>query len=58
MTPGGYVMQADEINPSGATVVASANTPFEYPDMPAAPPAQAPPRRPQQRRAVVRALAR
>jgi nucleoid-associated protein YgaU len=41
MTPGGYVMQADEINPSGATVVASANTPFEYPDMPAAPPAQA-----------------
>jgi nucleoid-associated protein YgaU len=41
MTPGGYVIQADEINPSGATVVASANTPFEYPDMPAAPPAQA-----------------
>ena len=41
MTPGGYVMQADEINPGGATVVASANTPFEYPDMPAAPPAQA-----------------
>jgi nucleoid-associated protein YgaU len=41
MTPGGYVMQADEINPSGATVVASANTPFEYPDMPAVPPAQA-----------------
>ena len=41
MTPGGYVMQADEINPSGAIVVASANTPFEYPDMPAAPPAQA-----------------
>jgi nucleoid-associated protein YgaU len=41
MSPGGYVMQADEINPSGATVVASANTPFEYPDMPAAPPAQA-----------------
>ncbi|MGC2787338.1 MAG: LysM peptidoglycan-binding domain-containing protein [Roseiarcus sp.] len=40
MTPGGYVMQADEINPSGATVVASASTPFEYPDMPAAPPAQ------------------
>jgi nucleoid-associated protein YgaU len=40
MTPGGYVMQADEINPSGATVLASANTPFEYPDIPA-PPAQA-----------------
>ena len=37
MSPGGYVMQADEINPSGATVVASANTPFDYPDMPAAP---------------------
>ncbi|MBV9906739.1 MAG: LysM peptidoglycan-binding domain-containing protein, partial [Hyphomicrobiales bacterium] len=34
------VMQADEINPSGATVLASANTPFEYPDIPA-PPAQA-----------------
>jgi nucleoid-associated protein YgaU len=41
MTPGGYVMQADEMNPSGATVVASAGTPFEYPDMPAAPPLQA-----------------
>jgi nucleoid-associated protein YgaU len=41
MTPGGYVIQADEINPGGATVVASANTPFEYPDMPAATPAQA-----------------
>ena len=37
MTPGGYVIQADEINPTGATVVASANTPFEYPDMPVAP---------------------
>jgi nucleoid-associated protein YgaU len=41
MTPGGYVIQADEINPGGATVVASANTPFEYPDMPAATPARA-----------------
>jgi nucleoid-associated protein YgaU len=41
MSPGGYVIQADEINPSGATVVASANTPFDYPDMPAAPPLQA-----------------
>ena len=38
MTPGGYVVQADEINPGGAAVVASANTPFEYPDMPAAAP--------------------
>jgi nucleoid-associated protein YgaU len=37
MSPGGYVIQADEINPSGATVVASANTPFDYPDMPTAP---------------------
>jgi nucleoid-associated protein YgaU len=41
MSPGGYVMQADAINPSGATVVASANTPFEYPDLPPPPPAQA-----------------
>jgi nucleoid-associated protein YgaU len=41
MSPGGYVIQADEINPSGATVVASANTPFDYPDMPAAPALQA-----------------
>ena len=31
MSPGGYVMRADEISPSGATVVASANTPFDYP---------------------------
>jgi nucleoid-associated protein YgaU len=37
MSPGDYVIQADEINPSGATIVASANTPFDYPDMPAAP---------------------
>jgi nucleoid-associated protein YgaU len=41
MSPGGYVIQADEINPSGATVVASANTPFDYPDTPAAPALQA-----------------
>jgi nucleoid-associated protein YgaU len=41
MSPGGYVIQADEINPSGATVVASANTPFDYPDAPAAPALQA-----------------
>ena len=31
MTPGGYVMHADVINPGGATVVGSANTPFVYP---------------------------
>ena len=41
MSPGGYVIQADEINPSGATVVASANTPFDYPDMLVAPALQA-----------------
>jgi nucleoid-associated protein YgaU len=42
MTPGGYLMRADEINPGHATVVASANTPFDYPDMSAAaPPAAA-----------------
>jgi nucleoid-associated protein YgaU len=31
MTPGGYVMRADEIG-SSANVVASADTPFDYPD--------------------------
>src|SRR5271163_665140 len=31
MTPGGYVMRADEINPGDASVVASADTPFDYP---------------------------
>jgi nucleoid-associated protein YgaU len=41
MSPGGYVIQADEINPSGATVVASANAPFDYPDVPTAPALQA-----------------
>jgi nucleoid-associated protein YgaU len=41
MSPGNYVIQADEINPSGATVVASANIPFDYPDMPDTPPLQA-----------------
>jgi LysM repeat protein len=41
MSPGSYVIQADEINPSGATVVASANTPFNYPDIPAPPTLQA-----------------
>jgi nucleoid-associated protein YgaU len=41
MSPGGYVIQADEINPSGATVVASANTPFDYPDMLVVPALQA-----------------
>jgi nucleoid-associated protein YgaU len=41
MSPGGYVIQADEINPGSATVVASANTPFDYPDMLVAPALQA-----------------
>ena len=41
LTPGGYVIQADEINPGGAAVIASASTPFEYPDMPAATPPHA-----------------
>ena len=35
MTPGGYLMRADEINPGGATAVASVNTPFDYPAAPA-----------------------
>src|SRR5580698_5601294 len=35
MSPGGYVMRADEIGHGDASVVASADTPFEYPDMPA-----------------------
>jgi nucleoid-associated protein YgaU len=31
MTPGSYVMRADEINPGDSSVVASADTRFEYP---------------------------
>jgi nucleoid-associated protein YgaU len=31
MTPGGYVMRADEIKPGDSSVVASADMPFEYP---------------------------
>jgi nucleoid-associated protein YgaU len=47
MTPGGYVIHADEINPGNAAVVASANTPFDYPaapmpSAPSAPPAGGP----------------
>jgi nucleoid-associated protein YgaU len=46
MAPGGYVMRADEINPGDASVVASANMPFDYPaegtPAPAAAPATAP----------------
>ncbi len=43
ISPGGYVIQADEINPSGATVVASASTPFEYPEPVAAAPSSVTP---------------
>ena len=32
MIPGGYLMRADEISPGQAAVVASANTPFDYPE--------------------------
>ncbi len=35
MTPGGYLLRADEINPGAATGVASVNTPFDYPEPPA-----------------------
>jgi nucleoid-associated protein YgaU len=35
MTPGGYLMRADEVNPRGSTVIASVNTPFDYPAAPA-----------------------
>ena len=35
MTPGGYVMRADQIKP-GAAVTASADTPFDYPAPPGA----------------------
>jgi nucleoid-associated protein YgaU len=42
LSPGGYVMRADEIRLSDASVVASADTPFAYPDTPnPAPPASA-----------------
>ena len=42
MTPGGYVLHADVINPGGATAVASANTPFVYPAAPVSAPPAAP----------------
>jgi nucleoid-associated protein YgaU len=41
MSPGSYVVQADEISLTAPTVVASASTPFDYPDMPAVPALQA-----------------
>ena len=43
MSPGGYVMRADEIGQGDASVVASADTPFDYPDMPAPPRLRRPP---------------
>jgi nucleoid-associated protein YgaU len=42
MTPGGYVLHADVINPGGATVLASASTPFVYPAAPVLAPPMAP----------------
>ena len=44
MSPGGYVMRADEIGHGDASVVASADTPFDYPEAaaPASPTAQIP----------------
>jgi len=42
MTPGGYVMHADEINPGNSSVVASADTPFDYPAAGTPAPAAAP----------------
>ena len=35
MTPGGYLIRADEVNPGSSTVIASVNTPFDYPAAPA-----------------------
>jgi nucleoid-associated protein YgaU len=35
MTPGGYLMRADEVSPGSSTVIASVNTPFDYPAAPA-----------------------
>jgi nucleoid-associated protein YgaU len=43
MTPGGYLMRADEINPGGSTALASVNTRFDYPDAPASAPPVTPP---------------
>jgi nucleoid-associated protein YgaU len=34
LSPGGYVLRADEIGSSGASAVATADTPFDYPDAP------------------------
>jgi LysM domain len=42
MTAGPYVMHADEIGSANATVIASANTPFDYPAAPAPAPATTP----------------
>jgi nucleoid-associated protein YgaU len=42
MSPGGYLIQADEIHPGGANVIATANTPFVYPALPVPAPPMAP----------------
>ena len=42
MSPGGYLIQADEIHPGGANVIATANTPFVYPALPVPAPPVAP----------------
>jgi nucleoid-associated protein YgaU len=42
MTPGDYVLHAEEINPGDASVVASADTPFDYPAAPGSAGAPAP----------------
>jgi nucleoid-associated protein YgaU len=42
MTPGSYVMRADEINPGDSSVVASADTRFDYPAAGTSAPAPAP----------------
>ena len=42
MTPGGYVVRAEEINPGDASVAASADRPFDYPAPPASVGAPAP----------------
>ena len=58
MTQGGYLMRADEINPGGATVVASVNTPFDYPAASGRRCAYCAKRNFWKRRAIARALAR
>ena len=51
MIPGGYLMRADEIGPGRAAVIATANTPFDYPEAP-------PPLRPRRQSPAPRARSR